>query len=157
MYLPFLSESLASPSCLTALVCETGYRSHPITRLLDFLPTVYAPRGVQKLAQKSTLKRECRQTARKNHKEWAVWRSGETFLKESAPCCQIFSFFSCLFFPCCHSGFLSAVQREAWRSEAAWVRKRQEQLINVSLGRTCLCFYIHTIYEVEVNSNISKL
>lgn len=33
---------------------------------------------------------------------------GGTFLKESAPCCQIFSFFSCLFPPCCHSGFLTA-------------------------------------------------
>lgn len=53
------------------------------------------------------------QTARKIHKNRAVRRSGETFLRESAPCCQIFSFFLLSFFPCCHSG---SVERETGSS-----------------------------------------
>ncbi len=49
-YLPFLLGSLASPSCLTALVCATRSRSHPIT-LLHFFSTVYALRGCSKVSQ----------------------------------------------------------------------------------------------------------
>lgn len=87
-----------------------------------FPSTLWASRKVdQKSADKSTLLCKCRATSTKAA---AVRRSGETFLRESAPCCQIFSFFffpSLFFFsPCCHSGFLTAAQRESVR---AWKRK----------------------------------
>lgn len=102
---------------------------------------------------RSAQKKKCRQAEpRKFHKDWAVWRSGETFLKESAPCCQIFSFFfssSCLFLfsPCCHSGFLSAVCAggEAWSSETERERESLSQerksTINGCMTRLCFVFF----------------
>ncbi|CAJ1067925.1 Hypothetical predicted protein [Xyrichtys novacula] len=62
---------------------------------------------------------ESRRTARKIHEERAVWRSGETFLRESAPCCQIFSFF----FP---PFFFPSVAIEDFRAELS--RGRHEGL-----------------------------
>lgn len=48
IYLPFLSGSLASPSCLTASVSATGYRSHPITLLLHFFYRLFVHQEVFK-------------------------------------------------------------------------------------------------------------
>lgn len=48
----------------------------------------------------------------------AVRRSGETFLKESAPCCQIFSFFSCLFSPVAIADFWPLRRGSLWEPDS---------------------------------------
>lgn len=133
MCLPFLSESLASPSCLTAL--DRGYRAHPITLLLHVSVDCLCINKRSKVGQQvHVVARNVGRLRATSTKAAAVRRSGETFLRESAPCCQIFSFFSRLFFfpPCCHSGFLTAAQRESVRS---WVRKRKVSLPKAKFGR----------------------
>lgn len=64
---------------------------------------------------------------------------GGTFLKESAPCCQIFSFFSCLFPPCCHSGFLTA-GRESVEPESG----KEKQ----SITRLCFCLGLNLFSDM---------
>lgn len=67
-----------------------------------------------------------------------------------------FPFFLLSFSPCCHSGSLSAVRREAWRSVGAWVRKRKVQLIHESLGWAFVWYLdvLQTIYKVGFKANV---
>lgn len=98
IYLFFQSRLLLHPVWLLWFVRRL-IALIPSHSLLTFNRLFTRQEMFQMSSKMSTLRCKCRQTARKIHQDRAVWRSGETFLKESAPCCQIFSFFSCLFPP----------------------------------------------------------
>lgn len=99
IYLPFLSESLASPSCLTVWECAAGYRSHPITLLLHFLSTVRALKRRSKSQPRSPRCGASVDQLRGNStKAAAMWRNFS-----QGKCAMLsnlflfFPFFSCLF------------------------------------------------------------
>lgn len=141
IYLPFLSESLASPSCLTVWECAAGYRSHPITLLLHCLSTVRALKTRSKSQPRSPrCGANVDQLRGNSTKAAAVWRNFS-----QGKCAMLsnlflfFFFFFLSFFPCCHSGALTAARRE---SVGARVRKRKAPLMKVSLGNALFVWFL---------------
>lgn len=134
--LPFLSESLASPSRFPA----TGYRSHPITLFVDFV-TVYATRTLPSVAKKVHVAAKELTKCEERLKNGAVWLFRRNFFSQGK-CAMLsnlflfsfFLFFLVFFSPCCHSGFSErcCAQREAGRS--AGVGRRKIQIIMCYLG-----------------------
>lgn len=124
--LPFLSESLASPSRLPA----TGYRSHPITLFVDFV-TVYATRTLPSVAKKVHVAAKELTKCEERLKNGAVWLFRRNFFSQGK-CAMLsnlflFSFFFLVFFPpVAIADFLSAAaHREAGRSAGEGGRKIQ--------------------------------
>lgn len=124
--LPFLSESLASPSRLPA----TGYRSHPITLFVDFV-TVYATRTLPSVAKKVHVAAKELTKCEEKLKNGAVWLFRRNFFSQGK-CAMLsnlflFSFFFLVFFsPVAIADFLSAAaHREAGRSAGDGGRKIQ--------------------------------
>lgn len=125
IYLFFQSRLLLHPVCLQRVIALIP--SHSLLTLWLFTQREL----FQASPKKSTLQRKSWQSARKGWKTELCGCSGETFfLKESAPCCQIFSFFLFFFLvffsPVAIADFLSAAaHREAGRSAGDGGRKIQ--------------------------------
>lgn len=145
IYLFFQSRLLLHPVCLRRVIALIP--SHSLLTLWLFTQREL----FQASPKKSTLQRKSWQSARKGWKTELCGCSGETFfLKESAPCCQIFSFFlffSCLFFPCCHSGFSERCCAQRGR-EICRRRGKKNPDNNVLLG-TFLGGHLHSRTKIK--------
>lgn len=111
-HLPFPFQSLASPSCPTAWAC--GCRSHPITLLLGFISDGLRTNMRAKVSQKvrvvwlmSSYCSGTPTTLQPCSAQEKLFFSGKM-----RHVVKPFPFFLS-FFPCCHSGFLTAARREA--------------------------------------------
>lgn len=100
IYLPFLSESFASPSCLTALACATSSRSHPITVLVGFFVDCLCIKMCSKCSQNVHVGVQGSINCGENPQKRSCVAFRRNFSQgKCAMLSNLFLFFSCLFSP----------------------------------------------------------